>query len=288
MKQNQQSQVEDLPPPAIHIIKAPLNPSHVLQTYLTWITTPLIIVLFLLAWKAYVAISGVSSFVLPPPERVLAAVFRDLSDPTTYDHLLTTLLEIFQGFAIAIVTGILLALLLYKFAVLERILNPFIIAMQVVPKVALIPLFVVWFGFGMTSKVIVAAVLAFFPIFMNTLLGLKSIHFGHREVMETSNASRPQTFLKLEMPSALPYTLAGMEMGIVFATIGAVVGEFLGGNRGLGYLTISRLNSFQIEGLFSSIVILTVLGFLLYSLVVVTKTFSIPWHEFVRSMRFGR
>ncbi|WP_210484471.1 ABC transporter permease [Microvirga antarctica] len=284
----QQPSAQDSPDAASrHVARSPLTAAQIFNAYLTWFTTPLIIILFLLVWKAYVTISGVSAFVLPAPEKVLLAIVADLTDPVTYDHLLTTLLEIFQGFALAIVTGILLALLLYKVAVMERVLNPFIVAMQVVPKVALIPLFVVWFGFGMTSKVIVAAVLAFFPIFMNTLLGLKSIHFGHREVMETNNASRLQTFLKLEMPSALPYTLAGMEMGIVFATIGAVVGEFLGGNRGLGYLTISRLNSFQIEGLFSSIIILTMLGFVLYSVVVLAKTFAIPWHESVCSRRTG-
>jgi NitT/TauT family transport system permease protein len=249
---------------------------------LTWITTPAIVVLFFLVWKAYVVWSGVSPFVLPAPENVLRMLGRDLTDPVTFDNLLTTLHEIILGFALAVVTGLVVALALYKVPVLEQVLNPFIVALQVVPKVALIPLFVVWFGFGSTSKVIVAAVLAFFPIFMNTLLGLKSIALGYREVMEACNGTRLQTFAKLELPSALPYTLAGMEMGIVFATIGAVVGEFLGGNSGLGYLTISRLNSFQIEGLFSAIVILTVLGFILYSLVVLVKRLAIPWHESVR------
>lgn len=256
-----------------------------LRPQLTWITTPLIVVLFFLIWKGYVVWSGVSAFVLPPPENVLGAISRDLTSPETYEHLQVTLQEIFAGFVAAIVVGVLTALLLYKVPVLEQVFNPFIVALQVVPKVALIPLFVVWFGFGPTSKVVVAAVLAFFPIFMNTLLGLKSIEVGHREVMETSNATRVQTFFKLELASAMPYTLAGAEMGIVFATIGAIVGEFLGGNRGLGYLTISRLNAFQIEGLFSAIVILTVLGFVLYSLVVLVKQKSIPWHESVRALR---
>ncbi len=253
-----------------------------LRSRLTLITTPAILVLFFLVWKAYVVWSGVSPFVLPAPEKVLAALGQDLTNPVTFSHLLTTLHEIIVGFALAVVIGMLVALILYKIPVMEQVLNPFIVALQVVPKVALIPLFVVWFGFGSTSKVIVAAVLAFFPIFMNTLLGFKSIAIGHREVMETSNGTNLQSFMKLELPSALPYTLAGMEMGIVFATIGAVVGEFLGGNAGLGYLTISRLNSFQIEGLFSAIVLLTALGFVLYSIVVMIKRLAIPWHDSVR------
>ncbi len=253
-----------------------------LGSRLTLITTPAILVLFFLVWKAYVVWSGVSAFVLPAPENVLAALGKDLTNPVTFAHLLTTLHEIMVGFVLAVVIGVMVALVLYKIPVMEQVLNPFIVALQVVPKVALIPLFVVWFGFGSTSKVIVAGVLAFFPIFMNTLLGLKSIAVGYREVMEASNGTRVQTFIKLELPSALPYTLAGMEMGIVFATIGAVVGEFLGGNSGLGYLTISRLNSFQIEGLFSAIVMLTALGFILYSIVVMIKRFAIPWHDSVR------
>lgn len=253
-----------------------------IRPQLTWFTTPLILVLFFLIWKAYVVWSGVSPFILPSPENVLRALGRDLTDPVTFAHLGTTLHEILYGFVVAVGLGVLVALLLYKIPVMERVLNPFIVALQVVPKVALIPLFVVWFGFGSTSKVIVAAVLAFFPIFMNTLLGLKSIELGHREVMEACNGTRLQSFFKLELCSAMPYTLAGMEMGIVFATIGAVVGEFLGGNSGLGYLTISRLNSFQIEGLFSSIVILTMVGFVLYSLVVIVKRAAIPWHDSVR------
>jgi len=277
--------------PTLQSIKAPptaravSRPKLILSDYLTWVTTPLIVLGFLLAWQAYIELSGVSEFVLPPPGAVLRAIVRDLNNPVLYSHLTTTLLEIFGGFLAAIAIGVLTALLLYKVPIMERVMNPFIIALQVVPKVALIPLFVVWFGFGMTSKVVVAAVLAFFPIFLNTLLGLKSIEIGHREVMETSSATGLQTFLKLELPSAMPYTLAGMEMGIVFATIGAIVGEFLGGSRGLGYITISRLNSFQIEGLFSAILILTVLGFLLYSLVVLAKNLAIPWHESVRSRR---
>ncbi|MES2483920.1 MAG: ABC transporter permease [Pseudomonadota bacterium] len=261
---------------------APVRNGRALRSRLTLITTPAILVLFFLVWKAYVVWSGVSPFVLPAPEKVLAALGQDLTNPVTFSHLMTTLHEIIVGFALAVVIGMVVALVLYKIPVMEQVLNPFIVALQVVPKVALIPLFVVWFGFGSTSKVIVAAVLAFFPIFMNTLLGFKSIAVGYREVMETSNGTNVQSFFKLELPSALPYTLAGMEMGIVFATIGAVVGEFLGGNSGLGYVTISRLNSFQIEGLFSAIVLLTALGFILYSIVVMIKRLAIPWHDSVR------
>ena len=131
---------------------------------------------------------------------------------------------------------------------LEKMLNPFIVATQVVPKVALVPLFVVWFGFGITSKVVIAAVLAFFPILLNTLLGVKSVDRGHREVLASLNASRWQSIIELEFPSALPYILTGMEVGVVLAIIGAVVGEYLGGSQGLGNLAVQGDELLQHDG----------------------------------------
>jgi NitT/TauT family transport system permease protein len=147
--------------------------------------------------------------------------------------------------------------------------------------VALVPLFVVWFGFGITTKVIVAAVLAFFPIFSNTVLGVKSVELGHRDVMQSLNASRLQIFLKLDLPSALPYILTGMEVGIVLAVIGAVVGEYLGGNEGLGYMAVASMNAYDTTQLFAVIIQLTLLGFLLYLAIGALRRWLIPWHHSV-------
>jgi NitT/TauT family transport system permease protein len=158
-------------------------------------------------------------------------------------------------------------------------LNPFIIASQVVPKVALVPLFIVWFGFGSTSKVLVSAVIAFFPIFTNTVLGVKSIEAGHRDVMTSLNASRLARFTRLELPSAAPYILTGMEVGIVLAIIGCVVAQFLGGNAGLGYLLVAEMNAYQTDLLFAVIVLLTVVGFVFYALIGLARRLLIPWHE---------
>ena len=158
-------------------------------------------------------------------------------------------------------------------------MNPFIVAMQVVPKVAFVPLFVVWFGFGITSKVIVSAVLAFFPILTNTVLGVKSVESGHRDVMTSLNASRFAVFYRLELPSSLPYILTGMEVGIVLAIIGAIVGEYLGGNSGLGYLLISKMNAFETDGLFAVMIHMTILGFVFYFAVGVLRRLLIPWHQ---------
>jgi NitT/TauT family transport system permease protein len=152
---------------------------------------------------------------------------------------------------------------------------------QVVPKVAFIPLFVIWFGFGVTSKIIMAATLAFFPIMLNVMLGVRSVDRGHRDVMLGLGARRWATFRDLELPSTLPYVFAGMEVAIVFSVIGAIVGEYLGGSEGLGYLVVVSLNALDAPQLFAVILLLAVLGCLLYVVVTAAKRFAIPWHESV-------
>jgi NitT/TauT family transport system permease protein len=248
---------------------------------LPWITTPALIGLFFLAWHAYVAGFAVSRFILPPPLDVWDALVDLLRTPSTWRHVYTTVHETVVGFAFACVIGVGLGALLGKIHWLERTLNPFVIATQVVPKIALVPLFIVWFGFGLTSKIIVAAVLAFFPIFTNTLLGVKSVDLGHRDVMASLNASRATTFWRLELPSALPYILIGMEVGIVLSIIGAVVGEYLGGNRGLGYLLVAKMNAYETDSLFAVIVLLAVVGSMFYGAVGMLRRWVIPWHESV-------
>ncbi len=246
---------------------------------LTWITTPLLLLAFFICWDAYVSVFQVSRFVLPPPLEVLKAFWGLLVTPSTWWHAAVTVYETLFGFVVATVFGVLLGALLAKIPLLERVLSPFIIATQVVPKVALIPLFILWFGFGPTSKIVVAAVLAFFPIMANTLLGFKSIETGHRDVMLSLNATSGAHARFLELPASLPYIMSGMEVGIVLAIIGAVVGEYLGGNVGLGHLAVASLNSFQVDLLFATILLLTVIGFLLYLAVVGLKRWVIPWHQ---------
>jgi NitT/TauT family transport system permease protein len=175
-----------------------------------------------------------------------------------------------------------LGILIARVRWIEQTLNPFIVASQVLPKVALVPLFVVWFGFGVTSKVIIAATLAFFPILTNTVLGVKSIDRAHRDVMISLNATRWQSFRRLELPSSLPSIISGMEVGIVLALIGAIVGEYVGGNEGLGHLLVVRMNAFETDGLFSVMMQMTILGFIFYLAIALLRRALIPWHESAR------
>ena len=244
-----------------------------------WIAAPLLLVASLAAWQLYVSLSGVSAFILPGPKAVWDAFTDLVLTPSTWTHTLVTVNETLLGFALAAVGGVLLGVPVGKLRWLERTLNPFIVASQVVPKVALIPLFIVWFGFGSTSKVLIAAVIAFFPIFTNTVLGVKSIEHGHRDVMTTLNATRLDRFWRLELPSAMPFILTGLEVGIVLAIIGTVVAQFLGGNAGLGYLLVAKMNAYETDSLFAVIVLLTLVGFVFYVAVGAARRVLIPWHD---------
>jgi NitT/TauT family transport system permease protein len=250
---------------------------------LPWVTTPLLILAIVLVWHVYVKTSGISKFILPAPGDVGAEWLQMIRNPRLWTHTYWTLYATLSGFFWAIVVGVSLGVMIARLRWLELTLNPFIVATQVIPKVALVPLFVVWFGFGVTSKVIVAAVLAFFPILTNTVLGVKSIDEGHRDVMLSLNATRWQVFRRLELPSALPYILTGLEVGIVLSIIGAIVGEYLGGNQGLGRMLIERMNAFEMGEMFAILIHMSMIGFVLYFSVGALRKLLIPWHSSGRS-----
>jgi NitT/TauT family transport system permease protein len=260
-------------------------PSPRLIKLLPWIVTPAIIIVLIIAWQLFVTISGVNPFVFPPPLEVGQAFVQLIIDPNTWKEVWLTVVEILAGFAIAVVLGIVVGVVLGKLPWLEVSIRPLIVIAQVAPKVAFIPLFVIWFGFGMTSKIILAALLAFFPVMLNVLLGVRSVERGQHEVMTSLNATRAQTFTQLELRSLQPYLFAGMEVAIVLATIGAIVGEYLGGSQGLGAMVVRAMNSLDAARTFALILLLSLIGLALYLIVNEAKRFVIPWHESVYGLR---
>lgn len=252
---------------------------------LPWVSTPILLVVFFSLWEVIVRVRDVSELVLPPPSKVFESLRTLVENPDTWDHARITVTETIAGFLIALAAGVAAGVVLGKVPWMELSLRPLIVASQVVPKVALIPLFVIWFGFGMTSKVVIAAMLAFFPIMLNVQLGVRSVDPGQREVMRSLNAGRWQTFKHLELKSTMPYVFAGMEVAIVLAIIGTIVGEYLGGSEGLGYLVVRTLNELNAPALFATIILLSALGLLLYFIVNGLKRFVIPWHESVYGQR---
>ena len=247
--------------------------------YLTWITTPLLIICFLGLWKLYVVVLKVSPFMLPTPEAVGRSLVSMLQTGYFWEHLSITVSEILSGFAIAVFVGAALGVLLGKSRLFERIAAPFIIASQVTPKVALMPLFLLWMGFGIQSKIAMVALLSFFPIMKATILGVRSIAGDQRDLFTIIGASGWKRVWSLEIPAVLPYLLTGIETASVLAVTGAIIGEYLGGNQGIGALVVITLNAMRIEQMFATIVALAAFGFVFYGAIASLRRFAVPWHE---------
>ena len=230
-------------------------------------------------WSVYVRMTTVSAFVLPAPEKIVMSFFAQIQEPSVWKHIRVTVTETLSGFAFALVLGVSLGTIMAKIPPVEWALKPFIILLQLVPKIALAPLFILWFGFGLESKIVISAVLAFFPVFANTLVAVKSIDPGDREVFASMRAGPWRTFALLEWPAALPVILTGAEVSIVLATIGAIVGEFIGGNAGLGYLAVAKLQELQVDALFAVVMILTLIGLVMYGAVSMLRRILVPWHH---------
>jgi len=242
-------------------------------------------VVLVAAWKAYVSITDVSKFVLPAPESVFHATVELVTDSSTWSQAWVTLSEILEGFAIATVLGIAIGVVLGEVPVLSRAYTPYIVAFQVLPKVAIIPLLLLWFGFGTSSKVAVAAMFAFFPIVVGTQAGIRSVEPNHRDLATTLQASLVQRVRYVDFPSALPAILTGMELGIVLATIGAIVAEYLAGGRGLGHLAVVNLNQLKVDSLFGVIVLLSAMGLLLHATMAGLRRVLVGWHPSARAGR---
>ncbi len=234
---------------------------------------------FVGAWKAYVDIADISRFVLPPPEDVWTALVDLLGEDRTWHHLWVTVVEILAGFAVAVVAGVAIGTVLGELPAVERVVNPYLIVLQVLPKVAIIPLLLLWLGFGSSAKIIIAAVFAFFPMTAGTRAGIRSVEPGQLDLAATLQTSRWQRLWLIELRSALPSILTGMEVAIVLATVGAVVAEYLAGGEGLGWLAVINLNQLQVDSLFAVIVILCVLGVGLYVAVASLRRLLVPWHQ---------
>lgn len=250
--------------------------------WLPIVTTPFIVALVIVVWKIYVETQEISRFVLPPPEEVGSAFLDQIRQGHVWRlHIWTTFYETMFGFGVGLVVGVTLGFIMGKSRLVQTIANPFVVATQVVPKVALVPLFILWFGFGPTSKVAISAMLAFFPILNNTAFGVRSVPRGMQEMMQSLGATRWHRFRKLDLPHTAAYILTGAEVGVVLATIGAIVGEYLGGDRGLGRYTVNLQNTLQIPELYGAILIMSIFGFVLYIAVAGLRRLLIPWHESV-------
>ncbi len=228
--------------------------------------------IFVLAWKAVVVIGDYPPFILPPPEAVWDRLVRAWSDGIMTPHALTTLTEVALGFAVGAGTGLAVGYGLARSALVERLISPYIVAAQATPILALAPLLALWFGPGLTSKVVICGLIVFFPIAVSTMVGIRSVDAGLLEMARSFRATRRQVLTTLEVPAALPSILGGMRVGVTLAVVGAIVGEWAGAERGLGVLVnLARGSLFDIPLMFATLVTIALLGIALYLVVVVLE-----------------
>jgi NitT/TauT family transport system permease protein len=228
---------------------------------------PAVFVAVLLFWEYGIQLIGVDEYVLPRPSQIADSLWQQLQDEQFWGHLWVTSQEALLGFAIGVGAAIVLGTFISQVKLVERTLMPYIVAFQTVPKVALAPLFVVWFGFGLTSKVVMAAVISFFPMLVNVIEGLRAADADRIQMLTVFGANKMQIFRMVRLPSALPFIFAGLDIGIVFAILGAVVGEFIGAKEGLGYLLLQTNYNFDIAGMFAVLVVLSAMGLVAHFLI---------------------
>ncbi|MCR4524479.1 ABC transporter permease [Bosea sp. 47.2.35] len=234
---------------------------------ITRLPSLLLFVALLAGWEAWCRLGGLSPLVLPPPSAVLATLWREIATGRLWPHLAMTAAEMALGLGIGAVVGLGVGILLAEFPALSRLLRPYVLASQLVPKLALGPLFIIWFGFGMTPTVVITALICFFPLMENTLTGISEVDASRRELFRMLGAGRLKTLLRLKLPSALPVIMAGLRVAVVLALVGAVVGEFIGGRIGLGASIIAAQSVMDSSLIFALFIVITALGMLLYEAV---------------------
>lgn len=218
--------------------------------------------LILIAWEALVHIFNVSEFVLAAPSAIFASLIE--SAPLLWDATIVTFQEIVYGFALSIVVGSVLALVIVRFSFIERAVYPLVVLFQVVPKVALAPIFILWFGYGLTPKLWLIVVIAFFPITLNMIVGLKAYDPDLHTLMKSVGAGRSAFLWRVQLPTSLPYFLAGLRIAITLCVIGAVVAEFSGASAGLGYLIQFASTQLDTPLMFAALAVISLLGLILY------------------------
>lgn len=229
------------------------------------------------AWEAVARLSGLPPFILPPPSDVAARMAIALSDGSLLRHAGATLSEVLIGLALGLAVATVLGYLIGKSPLLERVLSPYIVASQSIPIVAIAPLLVIWFGPGRLSKVLICALIVFFPVLVNTVVGFRSVPAELYELMRSLRASRAQILLKLEVPAAMPVLLGGLKIGATLSVIGAVIGEFVGADQGLGFLIRVGDGLYDTPLVFVAVLTLVAMALTLYAVVATLERRLLRW-----------
>jgi ABC-type nitrate/sulfonate/bicarbonate transport system permease component len=248
-----------------------------------WGPPLLFIAALLVAWEAYCRLAGVSPVVLPAPSRILEQLWSFRADAVR--HTLPTLTETATGLAVSVVVSVAAAVVMDRFETVRRALQPLLVASQTVPVVAIAPLLVLWFGFGLAPKVLIVVLVTFFPVTIALLDGFAAASGEATDLLRSLGASRGQLFRKLRWPAALPSFFTGLRIAATYGVIGAVFGEYVGAYEGLGIWMQLSQNAFRTDLVFAAILLASVLSVALFGLVVVLERLVIPWYSASRPAR---
>jgi NitT/TauT family transport system permease protein len=245
------------------------------------------VTLMLLAWEGGIRLLDVQQLLLPAPSAVAKALYDGITSGQLVRHFGVTLFETAAGFIVGALCGLLLGGLIAQSARLERLIYPYVIGFQTVPKVAIAPLIVIWFGYGLSAKVVIAATIAFFPVLANTIAGLRSAPEDQIELMAAFMATKSQTLWKVRVPQALPYILVGLDVAAVLAVIGAVVGEFVSAKEGLGFYILQAGFALDTPGVFAALTLLAVMGILIHIGMRALRRRLLYWHRDTDPINFN-
>lgn len=224
------------------------------------IVSAIVLVAVLASWEGCVRAGVMPAFLLPAPSNLVLMFVNDILSPAFLKEALYTMAEIALGFGAGAVAGIGLGAAIALVPMIEQIAWPYVITLQTIPKVAIAPLLIIWFGFGIESKVLIVALICFFPILVNAVAGFRSTDARQVLLMDSMDATKWQLFRKVRLPNAVPYLIAGLQIAVVLSVIGAVVGEFLGASAGLGALLVVRQSNMDVTGVFSVLATLSIIG----------------------------
>jgi NitT/TauT family transport system permease protein len=246
-----------------------------------WRLIPIVagITVCIFAWQAVTALTELPIFILPGPMEVVDRFGKALGDGSLMRHALFTLSEVLAGMGLGVGSAALLGYLLSKSRLAEQLLAPYIVATQAIPVVAIAPLLFIWLGSGFASKVLICALIVFFPVLVNTVVGLRSVSANLRELMRSLGATRWQNFRHLELPAALPILLGGLKVGATLSVIGAVVGEFIAPDRGLGFLISVARGQYDTALVFVGVFTLVAMALSLYGLVAWVENRFLAWRD---------
>ena len=243
---------------------------------ITRLTPFLGILVFLALWEIGVWVSKAPAYLLPGPIEILQTFIKEF--PRLVFHGWVTLYEMLLGYALAVAVAIPLAIAITSSERFDRFAMPTLLFFQVVPKVAVAPLFLVWFGVGALPKVLVAFLISFFPIVIDAAVGLRSMSSEMRDLARSMGATRMQVFARFRLPTSLPYLFSGLKVAATLAVAGAVVGEFVGADKGLGYLLLVTNSNLETALMFATLFALTIIGLLFFYAVELLEALLIPWH----------